>query len=113
MTKQKTKVLDKNTTDQAVVDVTAFLKERGIEHFMLLFQPVTGLTTSHIESMRVKEAISVLIAAFKQVIKLELEQNPQAPKQYQIALMELLQDFQQLIKDTNEKISIIQKIPSA
>jgi len=108
-----TKILNKDLADKAVAETTTLLKEHGIEHFILLFQPVPGLTTSHLENMRVKDALAVLITGFKETVKLELQLNPNSPPKYQAALIELLQNIQILIKETNQKIDTIKEIPKA
>lgn len=111
--KKTAPILNKLDTDKAVAEFTEFLKEKGIEHFILLFHPVPGLTTSHLQEMSVKDALSALIAGFKQTVKLELEMHPDTPREYQAALLEMLEKFMQLIRETNEKISVIEPIPTA
>ena len=105
--------MSKELTEKAVAEATELLKKSGVPSFILLFQPVAGLTTSHLQDMKVKDALSMVAACFKQVVKLELELNPQASKEYQKALLEMLSGFQLLIKDTNEKIKLIENIPVA
>ena len=109
MNKKKTnkalpKIPNKAVMDQNLKDVLAFIKSKGINGFILLFQPVDGLTIFHIADMKVRTAFALLMTGFDQVIQLELEKNPNSSKEYKQSLEALLLDFNSAVKKANEKL---------
>lgn len=105
------KIPDQNKSAEDLKKAVSFLKANGIPSFILLFRPVEGITTFHAEDVRMKAAIEMVMAGFQQILKSELEMHPEYSPEYRQIFADLLQDFQNIIKNANQRFASFQAGP--
>ena len=95
--------------DQKIKSVALRAKNLGLTSFILMAKQPGDKNESpsrlliHIENTSIKDAMDAMIAGFRHVISLEIDNHPEYTEPYKDLFRELDTEFIKLIKSNNQK----------
>lgn len=66
------------------------------------------LVTFHFQEITGKDAMTIIVAGFRHLINMELEKHPEYSAEYRNIFKQMLDQFEKMIKDSNEKFLAFQ-----
>lgn len=94
--------------ESKIADVAGYAAKKGLGQFLLGIK-AGPMVTIHFNEMSIKSAMEVIIAGFHQVVRMDLEKNPQYTEARKQIYLDLSTKFDALIRESNARF---EKIPN-
>src|SRR3990167_2782827 len=91
------------STNMKLEQLNAKAQSLGIRGYVLLCQEAEGVTIFHVQNVKFKEGLDMLITGFHQLLALQIKNNPQYSEQYKNILFEMSEDMRDLIARANSR----------